>query len=57
MKLAHGSVRFSLGTENSKEDIDYLLDVLPPIVERIRSMSPLYSAKSKSEVHKKAVLS
>ena len=49
MKLALGSIRFSLGTENSKEEIDYLLDLLPPIVERIRSMSPLYSAKSKSE--------
>jgi cysteine desulfurase len=49
MKLALGSVRFSLGTENSVEDIDYLLDVLPPIVERIRSMSPLYRSKSKSE--------
>ena len=49
MKLALGSVRFSLGTESNKEDIDYLLDVLPSIVERIRSMSPLYSAKSKSE--------
>ena len=49
MKLALGSVRFSLGTESSKEEIDYLLDVLPSIVERIRSMSPLYSAESKPE--------
>ncbi len=56
MKLALGSIRFSLGTENSKEDIDYLLEILPPIVERIRSMSPLYSSKSKSKVHKKVAL-
>ncbi len=49
MKLALGSIRFSLGTESSKEEIDYLLEVLPPIVERIRSMSPLYSSKSKPE--------
>ena len=37
---AHGSVRFSLGKTTSAEDIDYLLEVLPPMIERLRSVSP-----------------
>jgi len=40
-EMCRGSLRFSLGTENTEKDIDYVLDVLPAIVERIRSMSPL----------------
>jgi cysteine desulfurase len=39
---AHGSLRFSLGRQNTNEDIDYVLEQLPKIVERLRSMSPLY---------------
>lgn len=39
---AHGSLRLSLGLFNKEEDIDFLLEKLPPIVERMRSMSPLY---------------
>lgn len=38
---AHGSLRLSLGSENTEEDIDYVLDILPGIVERLREMSPL----------------
>ncbi len=40
---AQGSVVFSLLEETSKEDINYLLDIFPPIVERLRKMSPLYT--------------
>jgi cysteine desulfurase len=36
---AQGSIRFSLGRENTEEDVDRVLDVLPPIVERLRAMS------------------
>lgn len=41
-EIAHGSVRMTLGRDNTEEDIDYVLEVLPPIVERLREMSPLY---------------
>ncbi len=37
---AHGSIRLTLGRENTDEDVDYVLEVLPPIVQRLRSMSP-----------------
>jgi cysteine desulfurase len=41
-EIAHGSLRLSLGAVNTEEDIDYVLEVLPEIVERLRQMSPLY---------------
>lgn len=39
---AHGSLRLSLGLYNTEEDVDYLLEKLPPIVDRMRQISPLY---------------
>lgn len=42
-EIAQGSILFTLGIENSPEDIGYVLEVMPPIVERLRQMSPLYS--------------
>lgn len=39
---AHGSIRLSISHETTDEDIDYILEVLPPIVERLRNMSPLW---------------
>ncbi len=42
-ELSHGSVRFSMGRGNTQEDIDYIIEIMPPIVERMRSMSPLYA--------------
>ncbi len=41
--LSQGSLIFSLGIQNTEEDINYVLDVLPPIVERLRQISPLYA--------------
>lgn len=41
-EIAHGSLRLSVSNETTDEDIDYLLEVLPPIVQRLREMSPLY---------------
>jgi len=39
--LAHGSLRFTLGRENTEAQVDAVLDVLPRIVERFRTMSPI----------------
>lgn len=41
--IANGAIRFSLGRSTTKEQLDHVLQVLPPIVERIRSMSPEYN--------------
>lgn len=41
-EIAHGSLRISFGYENTQEDVDYLMEVLPMIVNRLREMSPLY---------------
>ena len=41
-EIAHGSLRLSIGEINCDEDIDYVLETLPVIVQRLRDMSPLY---------------
>lgn len=41
-EIAHGSLRLSLGDFTTDEDVDYVLETLPGIVERLRQMSPLY---------------
>ncbi|KAE9628447.1 cysteine desulfurase NifS [Defluviitalea raffinosedens] len=46
---AHGSLRITLGDENTKEEADYFLEVLPSIVQRLRDMSPLYEAYKKEQ--------
>ncbi len=40
---AHGSLRISLSADNTDEDIDYIIEKLPPIVARLRDMSPLWN--------------
>jgi len=42
-ELAQGSLLCTFGLDNTMEDVDYVLKVLPPIVDRLRQMSPLYS--------------
>ena len=41
-EIAHGSLRLSLSNVNTDEDVDYILDELPPIVDRLRSISPVW---------------
>jgi cysteine desulfurase len=40
-EIAHGSLRLTLGRDNTEEDVDYVLDILPEIVTKLRAMSPL----------------
>ena len=40
-EVAHGSIRFSLGASTTEEDLAYVLEVLPPLVEKLRSISPV----------------
>jgi cysteine desulfurase len=43
-EICRGALRFSLGKENTEQEIDYVLEVLPEVVQRIRAMSPLSAA-------------
>lgn len=40
---AHGSLRVTMGRSNTKEEVDYFLEVLPEVVGKLRRMSPLYA--------------
>ena len=44
--LAHGSIRFSFGKENTVEQVNYTVDRLKETVEKLRNMSPLYKVDS-----------
>ena len=46
-EIAHGSLRLSMGVENTKEDVDYVVEKLVMIVQRLRDMSPLYDSLNK----------
>lgn len=48
-EIAHGSLRVSFSDENTMEDVDHILDVLPGIVEKLRAMSPLWERIKKQE--------
>lgn len=41
-EVAHGSLRISLSDDNSEADVDYIIEVLPPIIDKLRAMSPLW---------------
>jgi cysteine desulfurase len=47
-ELAHGSIRFSLGWGSSEEDVDYIVETLPAIIEKLRAMSTVSSAANKT---------
>ena len=48
-EIAHGSLRLSFSDNNTIEDADYILEVLPPIVKRLREMSPLWDRIKRGE--------
>ncbi|MBO5772744.1 MAG: cysteine desulfurase [Clostridia bacterium] len=45
IEIAHGSVRFTFGQENTKEEVEYTVQSLTKIIERLRLMSPLFNLK------------
>ncbi len=49
-EIAHGSLRLTLGDFNTEADVDYVLEQLPPIVARLRAMSPLFKQAKGGEV-------
>jgi cysteine desulfurase len=48
-EVAHGSLRLSIDENTSDEDVDYILEVVPKVVERLRAMSPLWERIQKGE--------
>ena len=48
-ELAHGSIRFTFGKENTAEEVDYTVDTLKQIVERLRKMSPLFNLRGEDK--------
>ncbi len=46
---AHGSIRFSLSIYNTKEEMDYILEHLPPIIQKLRDISPFWKDYLKSQ--------
>ncbi len=47
VEISHGSLRLTLGDANREEDVDFVLDVLPKVVQKLRDMSPLYRKSGK----------
>ncbi|MEE9419287.1 MAG: cysteine desulfurase NifS [Desulfatiglandaceae bacterium] len=46
--MAHGSIRFSLSVYNTEEEIDFVIDKLPPIIETLRNLSPYWETGKKA---------
>lgn len=44
-EIAHGSLRLTIGTFTTEEDVDYIIETLPKVVERLRAMSPVWDEK------------
>ena len=49
-ELAHGSIRFSLGWSTAEEDVDYIIETVPPIIEKLRAMSTMGQAGAENKM-------
>lgn len=49
VEVAHGSLRLSIGAENTEAEIDHIIEAVPPIVQRLRDMSPVWEELEKGE--------
>lgn len=45
-ELARGAIRFSFGKDNTPEDVEYVLEVLPRAIENLRRLSPIYAEQT-----------
>jgi len=54
LELARGSLRLTVGKDNTLDEIDYVLDVLPGIVSRLRSLSPTWPERRAAEARSSA---
>ncbi len=50
-EIAHGSLRLSLGRDNTEEDIDYILETMPTVVDRLREMSPVWEDMNRKDAN------
>lgn len=48
-EIAHGSLRLSFSDETTKEDVEYIAKTIPPIIDRLRAMSPLWEHIKENE--------
>ncbi len=46
--MAHGSIRFSLSVYNTEEEIDFVIDKIPPIIEKLRKLSPFWKPEGQA---------
>jgi cysteine desulfurase len=46
--MAHGSIRFSLSVYNTEEEVDFVIEKMPAIIERLRGMSPFWNQEGQA---------
>ena len=46
-EICHGSICFSLGKDSTEEEVDFVIETLPGLVEKLWSMSPLYAERGR----------